>query len=558
MSSLVPESSASLGKYRLLLELGAGGMARAYVAFSSGLAGFHKLVVLKVMREEVNDHQDTLAMFLDEAKLAARMNHPNIVQTLEVGEDRGKYFICMEFLEGLTLGRLLKRTFAEPLPLGARLELMSQVLDALIYMHEFRDLDGTPLHLVHRDLSPNNVFVTFDGTAKVLDFGVAKAAGVSRATEAGTFKGKFGYAAPEQMIGHADQRADLFAMGVMLWETTTGERLHHGRTQQEIVQGRLAGVDAQLMRRASSIPEPLLEICLRAAAREPDARFSSASEMRDALRACIKREKLEFSSEELRTVLSRLFASERAEIRRTIDVRMKQAQSDGGEPGTFTHSSAIPKAPAVFGPSGTMTGLLSTGGGWQTRPPAPSNAKWIALGIAAAALAAVAGALLTRTSPPLQAHVVNAAPISKAPPSPEGPAVKKAELVSLKVNATPLDAQIYLDGARLEGNPFNGLLPKDPGLHRLEVRHESGRSEARMIALTRDQELTVDLRVRSIAAHVAPAAHRSGPSPKSADLAVAVSPAPNPTPALAPGDGLTRRKPSENARPIDDSDPYTH
>ena len=120
-------------------------------------------------------------------RLAARMNHPNVVQTSEVGEDTGRYFICMEYLEGQTLSRLLKKTIDEALPLGARLEIMCQMLEGLSYLHGFSDLDGTPLGLVHRDISPNNVFVTFEGSVKVLDFGVAKAEGISLFTEAVTF-----------------------------------------------------------------------------------------------------------------------------------------------------------------------------------------------------------------------------------------------------------------------------------------------------------------------------------------------------------------------------------
>jgi serine/threonine protein kinase len=232
-----------LGRYRLLLELGQGGMARVFVAFSSGLGGFNKLVVLKVMRDELRESESSLANFLAEARLAARMNHPNIVQTLEVGEDGGRYFICMEYLEGQTLGRLMKRTSEKPMPLAARLELICQVLEALTYMHGFTDPDGSPLGLVHRDISPNNVFVTFDGSAKVLDFGVAKAEGVSHATETGMFKGKLGYAAPEQISGNSEQRSDVFAIGVLLWEMLTYRRFSQVRTQQEVVQARMSVVD---------------------------------------------------------------------------------------------------------------------------------------------------------------------------------------------------------------------------------------------------------------------------------------------------------------------------
>jgi len=283
--SIAPAPGASptvrLGRYRLLLELGEGGMARVFVAFSSGLGGFNKLVVLKVMRDELRENESSLAMFLAEARLAARMNHPNIVQTLEVGEDAGRYFICMEYLEGQTLGRLMKKTVETPLPLAARLELICQVLEALVYMHGFADPDGTPLGLVHRDISPNNIFVTFDGMAKVLDFGVAKALGVSHATEAGTFKGKLGYAAPEQILGNSEQRSDVFAVGVLLWELLAYRRLSQARTQQEVIQARMAGVDGELMRKALGVPVDLLQICMRATAKRVEDRYASAQEMRN-------------------------------------------------------------------------------------------------------------------------------------------------------------------------------------------------------------------------------------------------------------------------------------
>src|SRR6478752_5648649 len=256
--SVLPQPTPVLGRYRLLMELGRGGMAHAYLALVPGLAGFSQLVVLKVMRDELREHPASLNMFLGEARLAARMNHTNVVHTTEVGEDGGRYFICMEYLEGQTLSRLLGKTVDGSLPLAARLEIVCQMLEGIAYLHAFSDLDGTPLGLVHRDISPNNIFITFEGGVKVLDFGVAKAAGISHVTEAGTFKGKLGYAAPEQIFGRSDQRSDVFAAGVLLWEVLTYRRLTQDRTQTEIVQGRIAGAESELMlQRGSDVPPEL-------------------------------------------------------------------------------------------------------------------------------------------------------------------------------------------------------------------------------------------------------------------------------------------------------------
>ena len=541
-------------------------MARVFVAFSSGLGGFNKLVVLKVMRDELREHETSTAMFLAEARLAARMNHPNIVQTLEVGEDGGRYFICMEYLEGQTLGRLMKKTIETPLPLAARLEMICQVLEALVYMHEFADPDGTPLKLVHRDISPNNIFVTFDGAAKVLDFGVAKAVGISHATEIGTFKGKLGYAAPEQILGNSEQRSDVFAIGVLLWELLAYRRLSQDRTQQEIVQARMAGVDPELMRKALGVPVDLLAICTRAAAKKVEDRYASAQEMRDALRAYIRTNNLEYSPEQLRLLLNDLYAEDRTEIRRLVDQRMKQASVEDDHPGFAT---AIPVAPAMLGGLNTVT--LTGNASSYVMPPQPaSRGKWIAALVGVAALAGVAGRWFsdsaqqakTPTDPSAQGGVGAAAHQEGAKPQ---------ALVTLKVAASPADTEILLDGAKLDGNPFSGQFPKDAALRRLELRCLGRVTEARMIRLDQDLDLLIALQIDKgaplirgqaplpagggTAAAVAAAAAAAAAAPvKHAGEPVAITtsvPAAAATPTT-----LTHQAPVKAARPIDDSDPY--
>ena len=531
-------------------------MARVFVACSSGLGGFNKLVVLKVMRDELRETQSSLEMFLAEARLAARMNHQNIVQTLEVGEDTGRYFICMEYLEGQTLGRLLKKTVDSPLPLAARLELICQVLEALVYMHGFTDPDGTPLSLVHRDISPNNIFVTFDGTAKVLDFGVAKATGVSHATEAGMFKGKLGYAAPEQILGNSEQRSDVFAVGVLLWELLAYRRLSQDRTQQEIVQARMAGVDPELMRKALGVPVDLLQICTRAAAKRVEDRYASALEMRDALRAYIRANNLEFSAEQMRAVLGDLYANERVEIRRLVDQRMKQANLEDDHP-SFGNQ-VIPVAPAVLGGIGgaTLTGNAST---YVLPSTATSKGKWVAALVGVAALAGVAGRWLS-SDRPQQPAAAGLASTSVAQVANGGPqnASATSKLVTVKIAASPTDTEILLDGARLEGNPFIGQFAKDAGLHRLELRSVGRATEARMIRLDQDLDLLIPLGIDK----ANPLRARAAPAPVYLSRPAAVRAAEPATPAApiaaAPGAPLppVMHREAPAARPIDDSDPY--
>jgi serine/threonine protein kinase len=553
---MAPAPSAStvrLGRYRLLLELGEGGMARVFVAFSSGLGGFNKLVVLKVMRDELRENETSLAMFLAEARLAARMNHQNIVQTLEVGEDGGRYFICMEYLEGQTLGRLMKKTIETPLSLAARLELICQVLEALVYMHAFTDPDGTPLGLVHRDISPNNIFVTFDGTAKVLDFGVAKAAGVSHATEAGTFKGKLGYAAPEQILGNSEQRSDVFAIGVLLWELLAYRRLSQDRTQQEIVQARMAGVDGELMRKALGVPVELLQICMRAAAKRVEDRYASALEMRDALRAYIHSNNLECTPEQLRTLLSELYATDRAEIRRLVDQRMKQATLEDDHPGS---ASAIPVAPTMLSGLNTVT-LTANASTYISPAPPPGKGKWIAALVGVAALAGVAGRWFSDSAQQAKASSGTQAAASVVSQAPSEPA-KAQVLITLKISASPADSEILLDGARLDGNPFSGQFPKDVALRRLEVRCLGRVTEARMVRFDQDLDLLIALPVDKAApamrggATGALAAKASGKHAGDGASASSTTPAAAAA-GLAP---LTHQGAATSARPIDDSDPY--
>jgi serine/threonine protein kinase len=549
-----------LGRYRLLLELGQGGMARVFVAFSSGLGGFNKLVVLKVMRDELQESESSLAMFLAEARLAARMSHPHIVQTLEVGEDGGRYFICMEYLEGQTLGRLMKKTSDKPMPLAARLELMCQVLEALGYMHGFTDPDGTPLGLVHRDISPNNIFITFDGSAKVLDFGVAKAAGVSHATEAGMFKGKLGYAAPEQILGNSEQRSDVFAVGVLLWEMLTYRRFSQDRTQQEVVQARMAGVDPELMRKALGVPVELLQICMRAAAKEPSDRYASAVEMRDALRSYIKQNKLEFTGEQMRGVMDDLYSGERAEIRRLVDQRMKQASVEDDHPGDGLR--AIPVAPAVLGGLGNVT-LTGNASSFVPISPPPSKGKWIAALVGVAVLAGVLGRWLStsNSSPDGATGATSATPGPGGGPQKAGDGRGSASFITVKIAASPADTEILLDGAKLEGNPFTGQFPKDPALHRLELRCLGRRTEARMINLDQDLDLLIALEPDSGRPSRNSAPATVAAQGRSSAVAAAGTKRLNEAPAATPATGapstLSHKK-TDSARPIDDADPYAN
>jgi serine/threonine-protein kinase len=539
-SGLPHKPTTMLGRYRLLMELGHGGMAHVYLALSTGIAGFSKLVVLKVMRDELREHPASLNMFLGEARLAARMNHANVVHTTEVGEDGGRYFICMEYLEGQTLSRLLRKTIDGSLPLAARLEIVCQMLEGVAYLHAFSDLDGTPLGLVHRDISPNNIFITFEGGVKVLDFGVAKAAGISHVTESGTFKGKLGYAAPEQIFGRSDQRSDVFAAGVLLWEILTYRRLTQDRTQTEIVQGRIAGAESELMQeKGSEVPPELMAICAKAAAKAPEDRYPTASAMRDAIRAYVDQHGLDYPSAKLRELLLGVYETERAEMRLQIDQRIKQAQLEDEEP-SGQRSSVVPTAAPVFG--GTTGGSSASGAPLSTGIPPAARGKLVAAAAVVALLAGVAGAFLMRLSPSPPPTGASTRPALLDPPSLAPSAVPRPALVELELAAGPVTAELLLDGAKLGETPFRGKIAKDAALHRLEVRAAGYRSDVRMIPFDEDLELKIELVPAVTATGGVASAKVAGRKDEAAS-------------SVGSGD-FVHKTGTKPARPIDNTDPY--
>ena len=268
------------GRYRLIADVGRGGMSDVYLAVTEGTeaaARFQKLLVIKMLKPELSEDSEFVAMFLNEARLAARLNHPNVVQTIEVGEAGGRYFLAMEYLEGQPLHRVLRNTDARSrLGLDMRLHMLIQALAGLHYAHERRDYDGSPLDIVHRDVSPANLFVTYDGHVKLMDFGIAKARDSNSETRVGVFKGKAAYVAPEQARGETvDRRADVYSVGVVLWELLTGRRLWSGSTQIEMLRRVVAG-DVTTPRSVDPrIPAELEEICMKALAFSREDRYAT-------------------------------------------------------------------------------------------------------------------------------------------------------------------------------------------------------------------------------------------------------------------------------------------
>ncbi len=316
-------SETLIGKYRLLAELGRGGMSDVYLAASTGLGGFQKLVVIKVSR--VSDDPAFAQMFLDEARLSARLSHSNIVQTYEVGEENGRQFIVMEYLDGPSLHALNR--LAAPrggVPIRMVVQVLSEVLTGLHYAHTLSDFDGTRLNVVHRDVSPQNIMVTSHGESKLLDFGIAKTSESRTMTHAGFYRGKLNYMSPEQAVGKpVDARADVFSVGVLLAEAIT-RKPFWGEATTAVISARLVRGDIPDIEQANI--EPLLEeICQRALLPEREQRMSSAREFKEALDLYLGTVGGPVAPEELAAFVEPLVSAERKRFHALIDQQLNQS-----------------------------------------------------------------------------------------------------------------------------------------------------------------------------------------------------------------------------------------
>ncbi len=342
----------SFGKYTLIAKIGHGGMAEVFLAAAKGPAGFTKLSVVKRLHPHLEEEQTLVGMFLDEARLAARLNHPNVVQTFDVGDVDGLHYLAMEYLEGQSLARLLKRVArsGQKIPLGMACRIFTEALHGLEYAHTLEDYDGTPLGVVHRDISPGNLFLTYEGQVKVLDFGIAKAGTQLTETRAGQVKGKFAYIAPEQArSGHHDHRADLWSLGVVMWEVIAGKRLFKGDSEISTLNNALRSDIVQLDQ-AVDVPPELSEIVGRALQRDPDQRYRSARELREDLVAFTQREGLHSTRGELGSFLAGFFDKDRDEQRAILKAHMAgelqgQVMTPVPSAGSGSHSGVVTSPP---------------------------------------------------------------------------------------------------------------------------------------------------------------------------------------------------------------------
>jgi len=277
------------GKYLLLEKIAVGGMAQLYRAKITGVQGFEKLVAIKMIHPHLSGEKELIDAFIDEAKLAALLNHQNIVQIYDFGLMENSYFIAMEYLIGKDLRYIfykMRRKYM-PLSLEHALYIISQICLGLDYAHKLTDFKGKPLHIIHRDISPQNILITYEGEIKIVDFGIAKAASLSSLTPAGVLKGKAAYMSPEQAEGEKiDHRSDIFSTGILLYELVTQRRMFTGDSLEILAKVRQAEFEPPEVA-MTGLPPKLYEILHKALAKEVNRRYQSCGEMLGDIEECM-------------------------------------------------------------------------------------------------------------------------------------------------------------------------------------------------------------------------------------------------------------------------------
>lgn len=312
-----------LGKYELVAKIGEGGMAEVHLARQRGPKKFLKLVVLKLVHSKLASKPALAEALLDEARIAALVKHPNVVDIYDLGEEKGNYFIAMEYLEGESLAAILKASRTGPrLDPFSTARIIADCATGLHAAHELRDLKGDPLELVHQDVTPGNVIVLYTGQVKLVDFGVAK---VRTSEDAALVKGKAGYLAPELFDGAAaDRRSDVWALGVVLWESLVLRRLFAAKSEEETFERIRTGPIDPPSRFALAVTKDLDDVCMKALARNPTLRYQSARAMQDDLLAVLRHANWSSDSEPIARYMRTTFATQiaaRQEVLRNLAAR---------------------------------------------------------------------------------------------------------------------------------------------------------------------------------------------------------------------------------------------
>jgi serine/threonine protein kinase len=507
-------------------------MADVYLACTQGPGGFQKLLVVKLARFIGDPMFST--MFLDEARLAAQLSHPNVVQTFEVGEEGSRHYIVMEYLDGANFARLRQRAAKRGgIPIRISLAVLAQVLEGLDYAHGARGIDGKLLKVVHRDLTPSNVIITAQGVAKILDFGIAKGADTHSFTQTGRYSGKLNYMPPEQVRGErVDGRADIFSVGVILAEAALGERFW-GTATGPMVASRLGQGELPTLEGTPLDPELRL-ICERALTPNREDRYPTAATFRADLIRYINTHGGPVDREELAQYICEVVADDRTRLQSVVDTqlqRLSQLSFGPYAPPDLPRFEPTPNrgfgndatdeveisigvgerqttpvraaAPAVTGPMQaqvapkpkhpTPVPMPVLAQQQPSMPPAPHRSRFVPIAIVGgvALIGGIAIAMIAR--PRAQAPAAQPTPAANPAPTPTPAATPPviAASVRLEVIVSPAEATLILDGKSLGTNPYVGALPRDAQIHQLDVRADGYAPVSRRF--TADSDLMLQL-----------------------------------------------------------------
>ncbi|HEY3496102.1 MAG TPA: serine/threonine-protein kinase [Polyangiaceae bacterium] len=411
-------------RYELVGEIASGGMATVYLARLSGVGGFRRFVAMKRLHPHLAGEKEFVEMFLDEARLAAGIHHPNVVSILEVGASPVGYYLVMEYVEGDTLARLLARSAGNhqrlPVPIAVRIVL--DALQGLHAAHELKDDQGQHLELVHRDVSPQNILVGIDGISRITDFGVARATSRLTSTRVGQLKGKLAYMAPEQASGDKlDRRADVFSAGVLIWETFASKRLFKADNEAATLSRVLNEPIPELRRVAPHVSNELSAVVARALDRDRDTRFSSAAELAHALEEAATGRDGIAASRDVAKFVKDTMGDEIEQQREAVRAWLSRSEpSHASTPNLLSSPTSISVA-AVSLPgeaSGSLTSDIS-GRGQQGRKRVPLVVAGLLLLVGAAG----AGFLVARSqAQPVPAPAAAPPPVAAPLPVPPTPA----------------------------------------------------------------------------------------------------------------------------------------
>ena len=439
--STTTEAVPRTARYRPLAKLGSGGMGEIFLASMDGPARMRKLAVVKRIKESFWEQPESRKMFESEARLAALLQHRNCVQVFDVEEDaKGRLYIAMEFIDGHTMSQVWKRAGLEAMSVPMQIWILCEALAGLHYAHELCDYTGRPLHLVHRDIAPGNIMVSYEGDVKLIDFGIAKSMTSAEETQTrvGMLKGRAEFMAPEQLDPNSpvDRRADIFGVGVILWSVLAGRRMWEGIPPIAILRQLMQGEIPTLPERTGPAGSPeLRSVCERALALTPDNRYDTAEEMRRALSAWLSAQEETVAQADVGAWVARRFELERERMRELLKRELSRPFDDTRTFSAMTEFTG-------FG-SGTASGAS---------PGALHRGKKIAL-VAALVGGAAAAALFAGPTEPASDNEPAAPPTAAAvAPSPvqanHGPR-------RLRVAVIPSDARVLLDGALIATGPID-------------------------------------------------------------------------------------------------------